>query len=208
VRADGPAPARNRKIARWLAAIAVVAAALIAGAALAFERGWLGEADVEVGTPPAAAPELTAEEVAYYDYVAPRLRELAAQARELARLGEEKSRNLIEIQARGRRLDELVDEIAAYGREHGIPARFAAVAAGFAEGARLTGQAMEESQSGFRSFDWGRVAAAVPVFLDGADRLDAAAVELERLGGAGTPAVGFGRRAGKGRDDQGPLSAI
>jgi hypothetical protein len=170
--------------------VAVVSAVLVVSAAFAFERGWLGQADVEVGTPPAAAPELTAEEVAYYDYVAPRLRELAAQARELARLGEEKSRNLFEIQVRGRRLNELVDEIAAYGREHGIPARFAGVAAGFAEGARLTRQAMEESQAGMRTFDWDRVATAVPVFLDGADRLEAAAVELERLGGAATPPAG------------------
>lgn len=162
----------------------------VALAALALDRGWLSDAEVEEGTPPPSAPELTAEERAYYDYAAPRLRELAAQARELARLGEEKSRNILEIQARGRRLEELIDEIAAYGREHGIPARFTGVAAGFAEGARLTRQAMEESQGGFRTFDWDRVARAVPVFLDGADRLDEAAAELERLGGAGTPPAG------------------
>ena len=167
--------------------MAVIVTLLVASAAFAFERGWLGEADVEVGTPPAAAPELTAEELAYYEYVAPRLRELAAQARELAHLGEEKSRNLLEIQARGRRLDELIDEVAAYGRDHGIPARFAGVAAGFAEGARLTRRAMDESQAGFRTFAWDRVAAAVPIFLDGADRLEAAAVELEQVGGAGSP---------------------
>jgi hypothetical protein len=124
------------------------------------------------------------------------LGELAAQARELARLGEEKSRDLFQIQARGARLDELIEEIAAYGRANGIPDRFAAVGAGFAEGARLTRQAMEESRRGFARFDWDRVAAAVPIFLAGADRLDQAVADLERLGAA-TPVAG---RTGADRD--------
>jgi hypothetical protein len=43
---------------------------------------------------------------------------------------------------------------------------------------------MAESRAGFTSFDWDRVAEAVPIFLQGADRLDAAVVDLDRLGGA------------------------
>jgi hypothetical protein len=180
---------RNRRRIRLAALTASVTIALgLFGAAIALDLGWLGNSDVDSGTPLPAAPQLTTDEQAYYAYVAPRLRELAAQARELARLGEEKSRDIFEIRARGERLDDLIDEIAAYGRDHGIPPRFSGPAAGFAEGARLVRQAMNESQAGFTRFDWDRVAAAVPVFLDGADRLDAAAAELEALGGA-TPAA-------------------
>jgi hypothetical protein len=185
---------RRRFIAAILTASLVTALGL-AGVVIAFDRGWLGDSEVDVGTPPPAATALSAEEQAYYDYVAPRLRELAAQARALARLGEEKSRDLFQIQARGDRLDELISEIAAYGREHGIPPRFAGAAAGFAEGARLVRQAMDESHAGFTRFDWDRVAAAVPVFLEGADRLDTAAAELERLGGA-TPVAGVATPTG------------
>jgi hypothetical protein len=176
-----------------VAGAALVLVLAMSGAVVAIDRGWFGETEVEVSPGAPGAPILTAEERAYYEYVTPRLRELAAQARELARLGEEKSRDLFEIQARGARLDELVDEIAAFGRAHGIPARFAPVGAGFAEGARLARQGMEESRRGFATFDWDRVAAAVPIFLAGADRLDLAAAELERLGGAATPVAEVGR---------------
>jgi hypothetical protein len=171
----------------WVRAGVIAIAGLVVLAIVVQQAGWLGNDEVDVGTVPAAAVDLSPEERTYYDFVAPRLRELAAQARELARLGEEKSRDLFAIRAHGDRLNELGEELDAFIAANGTPDRFASVEGGYREGIRLAKRGMQEAQRGFLSFDWDRVARAVPVFAAGADRLDSAVQGLDIAGGMATP---------------------
>jgi imidazolonepropionase-like amidohydrolase len=160
--------------------------------AVADRGGWFEVVDVEPGTPPAAIPVLAADERAYYDYVAPRLRELSAEARFLGRLGAERSRDLPEIRRHGDRLTALLGEVTAYTRAYGVPARFAATDAAFREGAGLAVRAMAASREGLARFDFARVAEAVPLFDAGAAKLAEASALVEAEGGAfpASPAPG------------------
>lgn len=120
---------------------------------VAWQTGWWTDDSVDVGPVPTASDQLSSQERAFYDFVAPRLRELSAQARELARLGEAKSRDLFAIRAHGDRLNELGDELDAFLAANGTPARFGGVDVGYRDGIDLTRRAMQEAQRGFLTFD-------------------------------------------------------
>ncbi len=139
--------------------------------------------DVQSGTPPPAAAGFNAEERAYYAFVAPRLRQLAAETRELAELGERRSRNLLAIQGRQRRVEALLDELDRFLDEHGTPGRFAATSDSYLDGAASTREGIDEAREGFRRFDWDRVARATGVFTDGAAEIARAVSELDRVAG-------------------------
>ncbi len=154
-------------------------------------QGFL-TASVDPGTPAPSVPDLTMDERAYYDFVAPRLRELSAETHALRDAAASKSRNLVDIRVRGERVRGLVREINGYTEKTGTPARFAAAAIAYRAGAEDALVAMREAQQGFMRLDWDRVATAVPRFSDGTEQLDAAIAELERSGSraggaAGTP---------------------
>lgn len=160
--------------------------------AVADRGGWFDAEGIEPGTPPAAVPMLAADERAYYDYAAPRLRELSAEARFLGRLGAERSRDLPELRRHGDRLTALLGEVTAYTRAYGVPARFVAADASFREGAGLAVRAMTASREGLARLDFARVAEAVPLFDAGAAKLDEASALVEAQGGAlpASPAPG------------------
>jgi hypothetical protein len=172
---------------RWARVGLIVIVTLVIAAVVMQRAGWLGDDEVEVGTVPAAAVDLSPRERAYYDFVAPRLRELSAQARELATLGQEKSRDLLAIRAHGDRLNELGDELDAFILANGTPDRFATVETGYRKGISLARRGMQEAQRGFLTFDWDRVARAVPVFVAGAERLETTVSDLDVAGGMATP---------------------
>ncbi len=141
--------------------------------------------DVDPGTPVPVADTLTSEERGYYAYAAPRLRSMAAEARFLADLGATRSRDLPEIQAHGESLTVLIAELVDYAESNGVPGRFEAAHRAFREGAGLATRAMRASREGLARFDFGQVATAVPVFEEGAARLEAAVSALESAGGSG-----------------------
>ncbi len=172
--------------AALLVAVALVCIAL-SSAAYPTLQGFL-VTSVDPGTPPPSVPELTDDERAYYDFVAPRLRELSAQTQALSDAAASKSRNLVDIRVRGERVRTLVREINEYADDAGAPERFTAVAAAYRAGAGDALVAMREAQQGFLRLDWDRVAAAVPRFADGTAQFDAAIAEIERVG---SQAAGF-----------------
>ncbi len=171
-------------------AVTLLCLALLAVAYFALQ-GFLA-ASIDPGTPPPGVPALTADERAYYDFVAPRLRELSAETHALRDAAASKSRNLVDIRVRGERVRTLVREINGYIEKAGTPARFAVAAVAYRAGAEDAVVAMREAQQGFLRLDWDRVATAVPRFSDGTEQFDAAIAEIERTGsreggGAGTP---------------------
>lgn len=155
---------------------------VLAVGVVAYHVGWL-TSEVEPGAPAPPAEALSAEEQAYYEYVAPRLRYAAAEARYLADLGEQRSRNILELQEHRNTLTTLLREIARYTEEHAVPERFAEVDAAFREGAAIATLAMRDAVEAFTSFEFARFGEIVPRFREGAERLDLAAQRLEALGG-------------------------
>jgi hypothetical protein len=166
--------------------IAVVATAaivlMLAGVVWWQEDALLGE-EVDPGTPQPAAPSLTQEEMAFYEYVAPRLRAVTAEAQKLAELGRGKSRNVIELQRRGDRIGDISRQIDDYMTARPVPVAFAPGMQRYSVGIAAVRRATEESRSAFVTFDWERVAKAVDVMETGATDLALAVRELERAAG-------------------------
>jgi hypothetical protein len=155
-------------------------------------RDWLWDEDVTIEAPPSPEIMLTDEEQSYYEYVSPRLRALAGEARMLAAMGAERNRNLFELQARGDNVATLIGEINAFVESNGVPERFGPVMATYREGAVKARQGMDEARQGFMRFDWDRVGTAVPLFTEGADTIDRAADEMDEAVGVERPATPAG----------------
>jgi len=177
---------RSRR--RWtvVAVLAVLLLIVVGGGAWWKRDDLIGET-INPGTPPPAAQGLTVEEMAFYAYVAPRLRVVSAEAQELAVLGRAKSRNLVELQRRGERVGDASRQIDEYIVAHGVPARFTSAQERYTSGIAAVRRAIEESRSAFVTFDWDRVARAVRVMESGAADLRLATEELENA--AGHPAL-------------------
>jgi hypothetical protein len=179
----------SRRSRRLVVAAVVVGVAVVVGAAI----GWaqrddlFGEA-IDPGTPVPASAELTVAETEFYGFVAPRLRALAGESQKLAELGRAKSRNLIELQRRGDRIDDVSKQVDDYAAVHPVPDRFAGAYQQYEVGIEAVRRAKEESRSAFVSFDWNRVARAVEVMESGTAELATAAQELEQVAGQTTTA--------------------
>ena len=151
---------------------------------------WLPGGDLEIGSAPTASVALTADERAYYDYIAPRLTALLTETRALLQLGTEKNRNLLAFQARGRALNDLIEDLDAYVAAHPPPPRFAAMLPDYQQGANLAQRGMIESQAGFLRFDWDRVARAVRLFEAGVTALEQSERSLVTAAGVPTESRG------------------
>jgi hypothetical protein len=151
------------------------------------ERRVAPPADTGASVP--AAVTLTPEEQAFYDYVGPRLSHLAAEADALAGLGQERSRNLIELQVRSDRVSRISDEIASYVTNVPIPARFAGAMAEYDSGVAALRTGMEDARTAFFGFDWEALGAALDRFTVGADRIARADRMLDAAVGIALPAA-------------------
>jgi hypothetical protein len=179
----------TRRPRRYAVAAVVVAVAVVAAAAVGWARrdDLFGEA-IDPGTPLPASAELTVAETEFYGFVAPRLRALAGESQKLAELGRAKSRNLIELQRRGDRIDDVSKQVDDYVAVHAVPERFAAAYRQYEVGIEAVRRAKSESRAAFASFDWDRVARAVEAMETGAADLATAAQELEQVAGQTTSA--------------------
>ena len=126
------------------------------------------------GTPVVASNGMTVEEQAFYDYVVPRMLSVSAEAQVLAKLGQEKSRNIMELQTRGNRLDDYTAEIEEYIGLHTVPARFTSNMSLFFQGVGDLKSAMANSKNGMVSFNWNLVAQQIEVFDRGAANVKSA----------------------------------
>src|SRR4051794_38391021 len=120
----------NLRIPSKRVTISIVLLVFVVAASLAiFGRSRIEEIVAKpapAGTPVVARTEMTSDEQAYYDFVVPRMLSISAEAQVLAKLGQEKSRNVFELQTRGNRIDDYTSEIDNYIRSHPVPARFTA----------------------------------------------------------------------------------
>jgi len=145
-------------------------------------RGMLDTKPV-AGTPPPAAPALTANERAYYAYVAPRLRQIVAETQTLSKLGAERSRNVFALEGGYNRVNSLIGEIQSYDRTHPVPPRFAAGHAAYTAGAATIQRAMKDAQTAFFHFDWNQLNKELAVFNQGGAQVGQAVQLFDREGG-------------------------
>ena len=150
---------------------------LTAATILASSRPGLSSRPLQVLTPPAAPPET---EALYAQELETRLGTAAAEARSLVDLAERRSRNLLEIRAAQRRMEDKLDAVDAFASAHPTPAPFASTLDNYRSGANSIRAAMAEAQSGFLRLDWERVASAYDQLATGADRLRDAHEQLVR----------------------------
>jgi hypothetical protein len=173
----------SRRSRLRLGAVLAVAIVLVLAGATWWKQDALFGEEVDPGTPVPAAPNLTLEETAFYEYVAPRLRAVTAEAQKLAELGRAKSRNVIELQRRGDRVNDISREIDDWVAMRPVPGVFAPAMQRYSSGIAAVRKATEESRSAFVTFDWDRVARAVVIMEKGADDLTSAVQALEQTAG-------------------------
>lgn len=99
----------------------------------------------------------------------------SAQARELVRLGETKSRNLPGILSEQRRMNARLDEIDALIASGTLPSETDDAVAAYADGAGAVRDAMDKAQNGLLKLDFGMVASATARMRDGERDLSLAA---------------------------------
>lgn len=121
----------------------------------------------------ATAPSPRSE--ATMEVLAEQLGAIAAQAGELVRLGDTKSRNLFAIRSEQREMESLLAETDAFLAQSDVPEGGEAAVASYRTGAATVRAAMGEAQAGFLGFDWERVKGATERLRAGEAELAAAA---------------------------------
>jgi hypothetical protein len=177
---------RNR---RSLALAAVLFLIAVAGLGI-FSRNRIEDIVAKpapAGTPASPQVELTAEESNFYNYVAPRMLKLSAEAEVLAQLGQSKSRNIVELQTRGNRIDEYAGQISIFIATHPVPIRFAGPMREFFEGVQELQSAMANSKRGMVTFNWDLVAEQIKIFEHGSALVRDATRQIQSEAGPSTP---------------------
>jgi hypothetical protein len=177
---------RLRRFTLFFACFCLAALALLGTVG----RSWVEELLAEPAPTTSPIPidkELSTQEQSFYNAVVPRMLVVAAEARMLAEMGKAKSRNILELQARGDRVKENASQIEMYAIEHGVPARFQSAYAQFSGGVELLDQAMNDSRQGMMTFDWDKVAASIGIFEAGAETVSSATEKIQRSTAEATP---------------------
>lgn len=177
--------------------VLLVVVVVIAGGSVFAGRGRLIDvavAPAPAGTPLPTAVALTTDEDAFYRYVGTRLRALTAESAKLAALGEGRSRNVLELQARANRIDDLSGQIDRYLAATPIPARFEAAVASYRAGIAVMRKGMDATKTAFSRFNWDGVAAGLATFETGNAQVEQGFWLLQQAAGlapAGTPPPGL-----------------
>lgn len=179
-------PKSRRGRTSLLAGVAAIGLALlIFGRTDLFQR--VSAPPASGGTPEPAVVRLTEDERRFYAFVDPRLRSIAAESDVLAELGNSKSRNILAIQTRATRVDELAKEIDEFIVSLPAPARFADGMGVYRQGVTTLHGAMTDAKVAFLRFDWTALKTAVDRFSLGAATMHRATAGLELAAGFATP---------------------
>jgi hypothetical protein len=180
---------RTRRSRRKVALLATIVI-IVCGLGLTLRSSWFSDLVAKpapTNPPRTVAVRLSPDEEAFYDAVVPRMVTVTSEAKVLADLGSRHSRNLLELQTRGNRINDNAKQIEAYVGENGVPRRFEAAYGGFSQGMLLLRRAMQDSRQGMISLDWDKVATSISVFESGAEAVASATEELQRDASEATP---------------------
>jgi hypothetical protein len=169
---------------------AVLVAATLIAAMLTVGRSEFEEIvanPAPAGTPATGSETLSKREQAFYDEVVPRMLKVTAEAQVLDKLGQEKSRNVLELQTRGNRIDSETAAINAFIAQNSVPQRFQPAMATFEQGVSDLNSAMSNSKKGMVAFNWDLVAQQIAVFDQGAAKVKAATDQIQKVAATATP---------------------
>jgi hypothetical protein len=165
----------SRRPRRRVGAIFAVLALMV----IALVIVYLSRGDLEaliVAPAPAATPlspsaRVSAEELEFYEYVGPRFEELIAESNVLVAMGEQHSRDLVQLRVRSDRVTKLADEIDAYLAVHLAPERLQPAVDRYLQAVPMIRQGMSDAKAGVLRFNWDAVASGFSLFSQGVDRM-------------------------------------
>ena len=125
--------------------------------------------------------ELSVDEEAYYEYVAPRLEMLVSEVETTREMVETKSRDILALTRSGNVIETLTGEIQAYGEENGVPAKFADVHKQILDASNTVNFTFEEARTALRTFNFSSMSDLVVGFGDAADMFTTSRDNLNAL---------------------------
>lgn len=146
----------------------------IVTATVALQTVEVREIDVDIA-------ELSVDEEAYYEYVAPRLDMLVIEVDATREMVETKSRDIMALTRAGTIIETLTGEIQAFGNEHGVPPKFAGVHAQILTASDTVNFTFEEARTALRTFNFTRMSDLVVGFASAADEFTASRNDLQAL---------------------------
>lgn len=146
----------------------------IVTATVALQTVEVEEIDVDVA-------ELTVDEEAYYEYVAPRLDMLVIEVDATREMVETKSRDIMALTRAGTVIETLTDEIATYGEEHGVPDKFADVHAKILAASDTVNYTFAQAKTALRTFNFSGMSDLVVGFSEAADAFTASRDDIQAL---------------------------
>lgn len=126
---------------------------------------------------------LSAEENAYYEYVAPRLDRLVVEIDEVVQMVDGRSRDILALTISGNRIEELTRDITEYGEQNGVPSRFRDIHLAIVDATETATYTFDQARQALRTLNFSRMTGLVQDFQAAADGLYWADEELERIAG-------------------------
>jgi hypothetical protein len=140
-------------------------------------------APAPAGTALPTAAALSPADDAFYRYVGARMRALSAESAKLVELGEARSRNVMELQIRANRIDQISGQIDDYLATSPVPPRFQPALDRYTAAVAIMRAGIAATKSAFFAFDWDGVAAGLATFEQGTSQLDSSYRLLQEAAG-------------------------
>lgn len=125
--------------------------------------------------------DLSLDEEAYYEFVAPRLDRLVVEVGATREMVETKSRDIVALTRAGSTIDTLSGEIRTYGEEHGVPAKFAQVHTRILSASDTVTHTFDEARTALRTFNFSGMSELVVGFTAASDEFITCQTDLAAL---------------------------
>lgn len=125
--------------------------------------------------------DLTVDEEAYYEYVAPRLEMLVVEVEVTREMVETKSRDIVSLTRAGTVIETLTGEIRDYGEENGVPPKFAEVHEQILNASDTVNFTFGEARTALRTFNFSGMTDLVVGFGNASDAFTASRDNLNAL---------------------------
>lgn len=143
-------------------------------ASVALQTVDVQEIDIDVA-------DLSVDEEAYYEYVAPRIDMLVIEVDATREMVASKSRDIMALTRSGTVIETLTGEIRAYGEENGVPPRFTSVHNRILGASDIVNFTFEEARTALRTFNFSGMSDLVVGFTEAADEFAASRNDLQAL---------------------------
>ncbi|MGC4191907.1 MAG: hypothetical protein QM589_12215 [Thermomicrobiales bacterium] len=139
--------------------------------------------------PPPVTQNLSAAEQTYVDTIGVRVLEMNEELQAISGLVSTHSRNVLELNRRGSRVEALAAEMETFRQAQPVPPRFTALDVTVQTATADALNAIGQARDALRRFDFSGIADLIPSFDQAAVSMDEAANELTAVIGPATPAA-------------------